>query len=82
MFQDHDGDCRAAAPRLPVHRSQPHSEGSDPLNVGRGRAVLRAPRAAGRSAAAPLLPLDAAQIRPPRAARLGTYHLLIVLYCL
>lgn len=32
MLQDHDGDGGAAAARLPLHRSQPHCEGADPLN--------------------------------------------------
>lgn len=32
MLQDHDGDGGAAAARLPLHRSEPHREGADPLN--------------------------------------------------
>lgn len=32
VFQDHDGDGRPAAAGLPLHRPQPHREGSDPLN--------------------------------------------------
>ncbi|CAF4812013.1 unnamed protein product [Pieris macdunnoughi] len=29
---DHDGDSRPAYARLPLHRPEPHREGSDPLN--------------------------------------------------
>lgn len=32
LLQDHDGDGRPAAARLPLHRAEPHREGSDPLN--------------------------------------------------
>lgn len=32
MFQDHDGDGRAAPAGLPLHRPEPHREGTDPLN--------------------------------------------------
>lgn len=32
MFQDHDGDCRSSSARLPLHRSEPHSKSTDPLN--------------------------------------------------
>lgn len=32
MFQDHDGDGRAAAAGLPLHRAQPHREGAHPLS--------------------------------------------------
>lgn len=31
-LQDHDGDRGAAAAGLPLHRAQPHREGTDPLN--------------------------------------------------
>lgn len=41
MLQDHDGDCRSAAARVPLHRSESHREGADTLNgaerPGRGR---------------------------------------------
>ncbi|CAB3237048.1 unnamed protein product [Arctia plantaginis] len=33
-FLDHDGDSRAPPAGLPLHRSEPHCEGADPLNGG------------------------------------------------
>lgn len=32
LLQDHNGDRRAAAARVPLHRAEPHREGADPLN--------------------------------------------------
>lgn len=32
LLQNHDGDSRPAAARVPLHRSEPHREGTDPLN--------------------------------------------------
>ncbi|KPI91364.1 hypothetical protein RR46_14868 [Papilio xuthus] len=42
---DHNGDCWSAAARVPLHRSESHCEGADPLNgaprAGPPRPALR-----------------------------------------